>query len=112
MIAVIQSARMAQRAHLDVQTTSTVWLQSTGDCVALRTRVPFPGVVPNNPVDNGYQPGYPIEHALKDLRLIKQAAEELQVPTYLMGEVIMLYQRAVDQGLAQLDLSALAEVLL
>lgn len=112
MIAVIQSARMAQRVHLDAQTTNTIWLQSTGDCVALRTRVPFPGVVPNNPVDNDYQPGYPIEHALKDLRLIKQAAEELRVPTSLMDEVIMLYQRAVDQGLAKLDISALAEVLL
>jgi hypothetical protein len=33
------------------------------------------------------------------------------VPTYLMDEVIMLYQRAVDQGLAKLDISALAEVL-
>jgi 3-hydroxyisobutyrate dehydrogenase len=111
MIAVIQSARMAQRAGLDAQTTNTIWLQSTGDCVALRTRVPFPGVVPNNPVDDGYQPGYPIEHALKDLRLIKDTAAELKVPTYLMDDVILLYQRAVDQGLAKLDISALAEVL-
>jgi 3-hydroxyisobutyrate dehydrogenase len=111
MIAVIQSARMAQRVHLDAQTTNTIWLQSTGDCVALRTRVPFAGVIPNNPVDNNYRPGYPIEHALKDLHLIKQAAEELRVPTYLMDEVVMLYQQAVDQGFAKLDISALAEVL-
>lgn len=111
MIPVIQSVRIAQRAHLDPQTTKTLWLQSSGDCVALRTRVPFPGVLPNNPVDNAYKPGYPIAHALKDLRLIKAVAEELQVPTSLMDEVISLYQQAVEQGLAQLDISALAEVL-
>jgi len=111
MATVVQAARMAQRAQLDVATTHEIWLKSTGDCVAARTRVPFPHVVPNNPVDHEYRPGYPIEHALKDLILIESSARELGVSTLGMGEVISVYQQAVEQGLAKKDISALAEVI-
>lgn len=86
-------------------------LQSTGDCVALRTRVPFTHVVPRNPVDAAYQPGYHLEHALKDLRLIRATAEELHVPMHLMAEVLQLYEYAVAHGWATRDISALAEVI-
>lgn len=111
MATVVQAARMAQRAQLDAATTHEIWLKSTGDCVAVRTRVPFANVVPNNPVDHEYRPGYPIEHALKDLILIESSARELGVSTLGMGEVISVYQQAVERGLAKKDISALAEVI-
>src|ERR671931_666186 len=63
MVTVVQAARMAQRAKLNEATTHEIWLKSTGDCIAVRTRVPFRHVVQNNPVDHDYRPGYPIEHA-------------------------------------------------
>jgi 3-hydroxyisobutyrate dehydrogenase len=111
MVSVVQAARMAQRAKLDEATTHEIWLKSTGDCVAVRTRVPFRRVVPNNPVDHDYRPGYPIEHALKDLRLIESSARELGVSTAGMAEVSAVYEQAVQQGLAKKDISAIAEVL-
>ena len=111
MATVVQAARMAQRAKLDEATTHEIWLKSTGDCVAARTRVPFHSVVPNNPVDNDYSPGYPIEHALKDLKLIESSARELGVSTLGMPEVISVYEQAVRQGLAKKDISAVAEVM-
>lgn len=67
--------------------------------------------MPNNPVDHEYRPGYPIEHALKDLILIERSAKELGVSTLGMCEVISVYQQAVEQGLAKKDISALAEVM-
>jgi 3-hydroxyisobutyrate dehydrogenase len=111
MVTVVQAARMAQRAKLHEATTHEIWLKSTGDCVAARTRVPFHQVVQNNPVDQDYRPGYPIEHALKDLKLIKSSAVELGLSTLGMPEVISVYEAAVQQGLAKKDISAIAEVL-
>jgi 3-hydroxyisobutyrate dehydrogenase len=111
MVSVVQAARMVQRAKLDEASTHDIWLKSTGDCVAVRTRVPFRNVVQNNPVDNDYRPGYPIEHALKDLRLIASSAAELGVSTLGMAEVISVYEQAVRRGLAKKDISAIAEVL-
>ena len=111
MVSVVQAARMAQRAKLDEATTHEIWLKSTGDCVAVRTRVPFHHVVENNPVDQEYRPGYPIEHALKDLKLIESSARELGLSTLGMPEVISVYAAAVQQGLAKKDISAIAEVL-
>jgi 3-hydroxyisobutyrate dehydrogenase len=111
MVSVVQAARMAQRAKLDEATTHEIWLKSTGDCVAVRSRVPFHNVVQNNPVDQEYRPGYPIEHALKDLKLIESSARELGVSTLGMPEVISVYAAAVQQGLGKKDISAVAEVL-
>ena len=111
MVTVVQSARMAQHAKLHEATTHEIWLKSTGDCVAVRTRVPFRHVVQNNPVDQDYRPGYPIEHALKDLKLIESSATELGLSTLGMPEVISVYEAAVQQGLAKKDISAIAEVL-
>src|ERR671931_394034 len=111
MVTVVQAARMAQRAKLNEATTHEIWLKSTGDCVAVRTRVPFRNVVQNNPVDHDYRPGYPIEHALKDLKLIESSAEELGISTLGMPEVIAVYAQAVQRGLAKQDISAIAEVI-
>jgi 3-hydroxyisobutyrate dehydrogenase len=111
MVTVVQAARMAQRAKLNEATTHEIWLKSTGDCVAVRTRVPFRNVVQNNPVDHDYRPGYPIEHALKDLKLIESSAKELGVSTLGMPEVIAVYKQAVQRGLAKQDISAIAEVM-
>ena len=111
MVTVVQSARMAQRAKLHEATTHEIWLKSTGDCIAVRTRVPFRNVVQNNPVDHDYRPGYPIEHALKDLRLIESSAKELGISTLGMPEVVSVYEAAVQQGLAKKDISAIAEVM-
>jgi len=111
MVSVVQAARMAQRAKLEEASTHEIWLKSTGDCVAVRTRVPFRQVVQNNPVDQDYRPGYPIEHALKDLKLIESSARELGVSTLGMADVISVYEQAVQRGLAKKDISAIAEVL-
>jgi 3-hydroxyisobutyrate dehydrogenase len=111
MVTVVQAARMAQRAKLHEATTHEIWLKSTGDCVAAHTRVPFRNVVQNNPVDHDYRPGYPIEHALKDLNLIESSAKELGVSTLGMPEVIAVYAQAVQRGLAKQDISAIAEVI-
>jgi 3-hydroxyisobutyrate dehydrogenase len=111
MVSVVQAARMAQRVKLDEATTHEIWLKSTGDCIAVRTRVPFHHVIQNNPVDQDYRPGYPIEHALKDLKLIDRSARELGISTLGLPEVISVYEAAVQQGLAKRDISAIAEVL-
>ena len=42
---------------------------ATGDCVAVRTRMPVAGVVPESPASNGWKPGFMTDLMAKDLDL-------------------------------------------
>ena len=44
-------------------------VHSTGDCVAVRTRLPVAGVVPDSPASNGWRPGFMTDLMAKDLDL-------------------------------------------
>ncbi len=44
-------------------------MHSTGDCVAVRTRLPVAGVVPDSPASNGWRPGFMTDLMAKDLDL-------------------------------------------
>ena len=46
-----------------------VLTHATGDCVAVRTRLPVPGVVPDSPASHGWEPGFMTDLMAKDLDL-------------------------------------------
>ena len=53
---------------------------STGDCVAVRTRLPVPGVIPESPASNDWQPGFMTDLMAKDLDLALAYAVRCGVP--------------------------------
>ena len=57
-----------------------VLTHATGDCVAVRTRLPVPGVVPDSPASNGWQPGFMTDLMAKDLDLALAYAVRRGVP--------------------------------
>src|SRR5262249_17957518 len=58
MVATAEASALAARAGADPGKLHEVLLHATGDCVAVRTRFPFPGVVADSPASNGWKPGF------------------------------------------------------
>lgn len=60
---------------------------------------------------NFTQPNFPVKHLLKDARLFADAASRTGIDTRLIGAVEGILERARDTSLADLDYSALYEVI-
>jgi 3-hydroxyisobutyrate dehydrogenase len=69
---------------------------------------PAPGVGPNSPSDNDYQPGFAADLMLKDLRLSQMAATAADADTPMGQAAAALYERFVEtEGGAGKDFSAM-----
>ena len=62
-----------------------VLTHATGDCVAVRTRLPAEGVVADSPASNGWQPGFMTDLMAKDLDLAIGYAAEAADPAVHRG---------------------------
>ena len=69
MLATAEATVMAERAGVDLAQLYEVLTHATGDCVAVRTRLPAEGVVPDSPASNGWAPGFMTDLMAKDLDL-------------------------------------------
>ncbi|WP_323783931.1 3-hydroxyisobutyrate dehydrogenase [Leisingera sp.] len=97
MIATCEAFALADKLGLDRQKMFDVVSTSSGYSWSMNAYCPAPGVGPQSPADNGYQPGFAAELMLKDLGLSQQAAESADADTP-MGELAMaLYKRFVEE---------------
>ncbi len=69
MTATAEATAMAVTSGVDMEKLLLVLTHATGDCVAVRTRLPVPGVIPESPASNGWQPGFMTDLMAKDLDL-------------------------------------------
>ena len=69
MLATAEATTMAAKAGVDLRKLHEVITHSTGDCNAIRTRIPFEGVVPDGPASNDWRPGFMTDLMAKDLDL-------------------------------------------
>ena len=74
MLAVAEASALAVKQGLDLGVFYEVLSHSTGDCVALRTRIPFEGARPDTPASNGWKPGFMTELMAKDVDLVLREA--------------------------------------
>src|SRR5205085_5312499 len=58
MVATAEATVMATKAGADPLQLFEVLTHATGDCVAVRTRLPVEGVVPDSPASNDWAPGF------------------------------------------------------
>jgi 3-hydroxyisobutyrate dehydrogenase len=107
MIAVCEAFSLAERLGLAAQTLFDVGAKSSGQCWALTSYCPVPGLVPASPANRGYAPGFTAAMMLKDLRLAQQAAGATAAPTPLGAAAANLFQLFVDEGAGSLDFSAI-----
>ncbi|CUJ96280.1 3-hydroxyisobutyrate dehydrogenase [Shimia thalassica] len=108
MIATCEAFALADKLGLDRQKMFDVVSTSSGYSWTMNAYCPAPGVGPQSPSDNDYQPGFAAELMLKDLRLSQQAAESADADTPMGQMARDLYALYVENedGLG-MDFSAM-----
>lgn len=110
MAAVSEAFALAQAKGADAQVLFDVISKSSGNCWALQTRCPAPGVVPDSPSTNDYAPGFMTKLMQKDLGLALTAANEANVPLYMGALVRELYATTSNMGYSDSDFSAISKL--
>ncbi|MEM9968347.1 MAG: 3-hydroxyisobutyrate dehydrogenase [Pseudomonadota bacterium] len=97
MIATCEAFALADKLGLERQKMFDVVSTSSGYSWSMNAYCPAPGVGPNSPADNDYQPGFAAELMLKDLGLSQQAAEGVDADTPMGAAALTLYRRFVEE---------------
>ncbi len=110
MLATAEATALARKAGVDLGKLLEVLRNSTGDCVAVRTRLPAPGVVPESPASNDWKPGFMTELMAKDLDLALAYGAKAGVPLATTATVRQALTAAITAGYGREDFSAVAKV--
>ena len=111
MLATAEATVLAAKAGVDLAQLYEVLTHATGDCVAVRTRLPAEGVVADSPASNGWAPGFMTDLMAKDLDLAIGYAGRQRSPLLTAGVVRQVLGAASVAGYGREDFSALAKVL-
>jgi 3-hydroxyisobutyrate dehydrogenase len=112
MTATSEATALAVKSGVDMTKLYEVLTHATGDCVAVRTRLPVPGVVPESPASNGWQPGFMTDLMAKDIDLALAYAARSGVPMATTAAARQLLTAASTAGYGREDFSAVAKVVL
>ena len=108
MIATCEAFALADKLGLDRQAMFDVVSTSSGYSWSMNAYCPAPGIGPQSPADNDYQPGFAAGLMLKDLRLSQMAAESADAATPMGQLAEQLYAEfAETEGKAHMDFSAM-----
>jgi 3-hydroxyisobutyrate dehydrogenase len=109
-LATAEATTMAAKAGVDLRKLHDVITHSTGDCNAVRTRIPFEGVLPDGPASNGWQPGFMTDLMAKDLDLAIGFAARSNTPLFTSGIVRQLLGAASAAGYGREDFSSMGKI--
>jgi 3-hydroxyisobutyrate dehydrogenase len=112
MLATAEATALAQRSGVDMAKLLEVLLHSTGDCVAVRTRLPVPGVIPESPASTGWKPGFMTDLMAKDLDLALAYGARAGVPLSTTATARQALTAASTAGFGREDFSSVAKVVL
>jgi 3-hydroxyisobutyrate dehydrogenase len=107
MLAVAEALALARRLGLDSRKFFEIASKSSGQCWALTSYAPEPGLVPAAPSNRGYEGGFASDLMLKDLRLAQQAAITGASPTPLGAAAAQMYAVHCANGRGRLDFSSI-----
>ena len=107
MIAVSEAFVLAEKLGLDHQKLFDISSKSSGQCWAMTSYCPVPGLVPASPANRDYQPGFTAAMMLKDLQLAQDAAKAAGAKTELGAGAAKLYSRYAESGEAGRDFSGI-----
>ncbi len=111
MLATAEATVLAEKEGVDLARMHEVLIHATGDCVAVRTRLPAEGVVPDSPASTGWAPGFMTDLMAKDLDLALTHAARRRSPLFSAGPARQLLGAASEAGYGREDFSAVAKVL-
>ena len=110
MLATAEATALARRSGVDPAKLHEVLTHATADCVAVRTRLPVPGVIPESPASNGWRPGFMTDLMAKDLDLALAYAARSGVPLAGTATARQALTAACTAGYGRQDFSAVAKV--
>ena len=111
MIAVSEGFALGEKLGLDPAKLFEISSKSSGQCWALTTYCPEPGLVPTAPSNREYRPGFSAAMMLKDLRLAQEAADTSGAATPLGAEASALYALFCNAGNAESDFSGIIRMI-
>jgi 3-hydroxyisobutyrate dehydrogenase len=111
MVATAEATALARKSGVDLAKLFEVVTHSSGDCVAVRTRLPVAGVVADSPASNGWKPGFMTDLMAKDLDLALAYAAQAGVPMAATAQARQALTAASVAGFGREDFSAVAKVL-
>lgn len=107
MIGTAEAFHLADKLGLNAKVFHEVVAASSGQCWSATNYSPVPGLVPNTPSNNAYEPGFTAKMMLKDLNLAQQAAMTSGASTLLGSEAMSIYRLLCNSGLAEKDFSSI-----
>jgi 3-hydroxyisobutyrate dehydrogenase len=110
MIAISEAFQLGESLGLSTQKLFDVVNNASGQCWAMSHYAPVPGVLENVPANRGYEPGFSANMMLKDLLLSQAAAKGAGINTQMGALSAAMYQKVADDGLGELDFSAIIKV--
>jgi len=112
MVATSEATAIALEAGVDLGALHEVITHSSGDCTAVRTRIPVPGVIADSPASNGWLPGFMTDLMAKDVRLALAAGARAGVEMAATAVAADALAQASAAGYGREDFSALGKVIL
>jgi len=109
MIAVGEAFALAEKLGLSHQALFDVASTSSGQCWALTSYCPVPGLVPTSPANNDYKPGFASALMVKDLTLAQDAAKTAGAATPLGKHAQEIYQAFDAAGHGGVDFSGIIQ---
>lgn len=97
MVATCEAFALADKLGLSREKMFDVVSTSSGYSWTMNAYCPAPGIGPQSPADNDYQPGFAAELMLKDLRLSQQAAKSVDADTPMGHNATELYETFVEK---------------
>jgi 3-hydroxyisobutyrate dehydrogenase len=112
MTATAEAAALAVKSGVDMHKLFEVLTHATGDCTAVRTRLPVAGVVADSPASHNWEPGFMTDLMAKDLDLALAYAAAARVPLATTATARQMLTAAQGAGYGREDFSAVAKVVL
>jgi 3-hydroxyisobutyrate dehydrogenase len=112
MVATAEATALAQKSGVDMAKLHEVLTHATGDCVAVRTRLPIAGLIADSPASNDWKPGFMTDLMGKDVGLALDFAAGAGVPMPMTALSRQVLAAASVAGYGREDFSALAKVML
>ncbi len=111
MQATAEATALARRSGVDTAKLFEVLVHATGDCTAVRTRLPVAGVVPDSPASTGWRPGFMTDLMAKDLDLALSYGASAGVPLPGTAAARQTLTAASSAGYGREDFSSVAKVM-
>ena len=107
MIAISEAFTLSKSLGLSNEKLHEVISSASGQCWVMDKYVPVPNLLATVPANNNYKAGFTTDMMLKDLNLSQTCAKNFDVNTRLAALATQIYQKAHDNGLGELDFSAI-----